>query len=71
MSSFKKEILHFLSLVVSAVGNVTELRNSLVSFWVYNIKREIISSVAEFWICPVFKKEEKINCMYQKFIPET
>lgn len=64
MSSFKKEILHFLSLVVSAVGNVTELCNSFVSFWVYNIKREITASVAEFWMSLVFKKEEKLSKIY-------
>lgn len=71
MSSFKKEILHFLSLVVSAVGNITELCNSLVSFWAYNVKREIIASVAEFQMSLVFKKKRKKNYMYQKFIPET
>lgn len=70
MSSFKKEILHFLSLVVSTVGNVTELCNSLVSFWAYNVKREIITSVADFQMSLVFKKEEKKNCVCQKCIPE-
>lgn len=70
MSSFKKEILCFLSLVVRAVGNVTELCNSLVSFWVYNVKREIIASVAEFQMSLVFKKRGKNNCIYQKCIPE-
>lgn len=59
MSSFKKEILHFLSLVVSAVGNVTALCNSLVSFWAYYVKRETIASVAEFQMSLVFKNEGK------------
>lgn len=70
MSSFKKEILHFLSLVVSAAGNVTELCNSLVSFWAYNVKREIIASVAEFQMSLVFKKEEEKIAYIKKFIPE-
>ena len=59
MSSFKKEILHFLSLVASAGGIVTGLCNSLVSFWACNVKTEIIASVAEFQMSLVFKKEEK------------
>lgn len=69
MSSFKKEILHFLSLVVSAVGNITELCNSLVSFWAYNVKREIIASVAEFQMSLVFKKRgKKIPCIKNLFL---
>lgn len=59
MSSFKKEILHFLSLVVGAVGNVTELCNSLVSFWAHDAKREIIALVAEFQSSLAFQKKKR------------
>lgn len=59
MSSFEKEILHFLSLVVSAVGNVAELCNSLVSFWAHDAKREIIALVGEFQISLAFQNKKK------------
>lgn len=57
-TSFKKKILHFISMVVSAAGNVTELCNSLVSFWVFDAEREKIALVTEFQMSLSFKKKK-------------
>jgi len=57
-TSFKNKILHFISMVVSAAGNVTELCNSLVSFWVFSAKREIIALVTEFQMSLSFRKKK-------------
>lgn len=74
MSSFEKEILHFLSLVVSAVGNVAELCNSLVSFWVHDAKREIIALVAEFQISLAFQNKKRapktFACIQKLFLQQ-
>lgn len=65
-TSFKNKILHFISMVVSAAGNVTELCNSLVSFWVFSAKREIIALVTEFQMSLSFRKKKK--CKYKEIV---
>lgn len=65
-TSFKNKILHFISMVVSAAGNVTELCNSLVSFW-NSVTKAIISLLAlNFrW---VFLSEKKIASIKKLFL---